>query len=86
MAGFGRNCGRLRYHRKRQTCLATGRVDVFKKSESKNGCFYKEGVTTGVLCCKRKSVKSSRFIFWPFSVSSRKKYLCIKENTFPIFI
>lgn len=61
MAGFGRNCGRLRYHRKRQTCLATGRVDVFKKSESKKGCFYKEGVTTGVLCCKRKSVKSSMF-------------------------
>jgi hypothetical protein len=41
--------------------LATGRVDVFKKSESKKGCFYKEGVTTGVLCCKRKSVKSSMF-------------------------
>ncbi|XP_071168481.1 uncharacterized protein [Mytilus edulis] len=60
MAGFGRNCGKLRYQRKRQSCLATGRVDVFKKSESSSGCFYKEGVTSGVLCCKRKTRKSKK--------------------------
>ena len=60
MAGFGRNCGKLRYHRRKDSCLASGRVAVFKKPESSSGCFYKEGVTTGVLCCRRKHKKSSK--------------------------
>ncbi|XP_069139539.1 uncharacterized protein [Argopecten irradians] len=55
MAGFGRNCGKLRYSK--QSCLSQGRIDVFKVKDKTKGCSYREGVTSGVLCCKKLTSK-----------------------------
>ena len=64
MAGVGSTCGRVKYSKK--SCLSQGRIDVYKnKSEipPDNSCSYKEGITTGVLCCKRrKSSSSGRYL------------------------
>nr|XP_022288617.1 hemicentin-1-like [Crassostrea virginica]XP_022288618.1 hemicentin-1-like [Crassostrea virginica] len=57
MAGVGRQCGRLRYTK--SSCLARGKVDVFKPRYKPDSCSYKEGVTTGVLCCRKKNRKSA---------------------------
>ncbi|CAI9717186.1 hemicentin-1-like [Octopus vulgaris] len=57
MAGIGRNCRRLRYTK--SSCLTKGRIDVYHPRKSR-GCSYTAGYTTGVLCCKRKRVKSSK--------------------------
>lgn len=57
MAGIGRNCRRLRYSK--SSCLAKGRIDVYHPRKTR-GCSYMAGYTTGVLCCKRKRVKSVR--------------------------
>lgn len=55
MAGVGRQCGKLKYSK--SSCLVWGRVDVFKPKDNRNSCSYKEGVTTGVLCCRKKDRK-----------------------------
>ncbi|KAL5021870.1 hypothetical protein ScPMuIL_001025 [Solemya velum] len=56
LAGVGNTCGRLKYSQ--TSCLAHGRIDVFKHTKDETSCDYKEGVTNGVLCCKRKVKKS----------------------------
>ncbi|OWF50963.1 Titin [Mizuhopecten yessoensis] len=56
MAGFGRKCGKLRYTK--QSCLSQGRIDVFKVKDKTKGCSYREGVTSGVLCCKKSAIKT----------------------------
>ncbi|KAK3094428.1 hypothetical protein FSP39_001668 [Pinctada imbricata] len=59
MAGVGRNCGRMRYSK--FSCLAQGQVDVFKPQDRNEGCSYKEGVTTGVLCCRKKHKRETKY-------------------------
>ena len=61
MAGVGRQCGRLRYTK--SSCLARGKVDVFKPRDKPDSCSYKEGVTTGVLCCRKKNRKTGEQTF-----------------------
>lgn len=56
MAGVGRYCGRMRYSK--SSCLAQGMIDVFKPKDKVDSCSYKEGVTTGVLCCRKKKQQS----------------------------
>ncbi|KAK2174721.1 hypothetical protein NP493_757g00009 [Ridgeia piscesae] len=51
MAGIGSECGHMRHNLK--SCLAVGRIDVLKGRTTVGGCNYREGVTTGVLCCKK---------------------------------
>ncbi|KAH3788483.1 uncharacterized protein LOC127842965 [Dreissena polymorpha] len=63
LAGVGRDCGRVRYSR--LSCLAQGRIDVFKTrdlNEANGGCSYVKGFTTGILCCKgeNKQTKQDR--------------------------
>ncbi|CAG5131589.1 unnamed protein product, partial [Candidula unifasciata] len=57
MAGVGKDCGWVSYSHK--SCLSFGRVDVFSSNET-SSCEYTEGLTTGVLCCKKpKQVKET---------------------------
>lgn len=61
MAGIGRNCGRVRYAK--HSCLAQGRIDVYKSrdpDQPEDRCSYVEGKTTGVLCCKRDKKSKSK--------------------------
>ena len=52
MAGVGGGCGRVR--RSYRSCLAQGRIDVYK-SRLTPGCSYKKSSTTGVMCCRRNN-------------------------------
>lgn len=51
MAGVGSGCGHLRHNLK--SCIAEGRIDVLKGRSTGGGCNYREGITSGVLCCKK---------------------------------
>ena len=60
MAGVGSNCGKVKYSK--SSCLSQGRIDVYKTKADlpkTNTCSYTEGITTGVLCCKRRKKSSS---------------------------
>lgn len=57
MAGVGRNCMWMRHTR--PSCLSRGRVDVLDPRNG-TGCNYVDGVTSGVLCCRRKSKKTGK--------------------------
>ena len=50
MAGVGSKCGRIR--RTYRSCLAEGRIDVYR-GRFTAGCNFQPGHTTGVLCCRR---------------------------------
>ncbi|KAL8616567.1 hypothetical protein ACOMHN_036599 [Nucella lapillus] len=53
MAGVGRDCRWLRHSK--TSCLSRGRVEVLPpRNSTAHGCRYVQGVTSGVLCCKRK--------------------------------
>ena len=78
MAGVGRQCGRLRYTK--SSCLARGKVDVFKPRDKPDSCSYKEGVTTGVLCCRKKNRKTGEQTFkgsfyQKFIISVKKNHI-----------
>ncbi|CAH1784934.1 unnamed protein product [Owenia fusiformis] len=52
MAGVGSSCAR---HKRHQTsCIAEGRVDVYR-GRFFSGCSYRAGATTGVMCCHKSS-------------------------------
>jgi hypothetical protein len=51
MAGVGKHCGVVRKNGY-PSCLPAGHVTVFQKQKS--GCYYTPGVTSGVLCCKKR--------------------------------
>ncbi len=59
MAGIGSQCGKLR--RTYRSCLAEGRIDVYKRSAS-SSCSYKPGLTTGVVCCKKPKKTAGSYI------------------------
>lgn len=54
LAGIGRDCKKVHYTR--PSCLAQGRIDVYGSKDKvprDKSCSYQEGMTSGVLCCKR---------------------------------
>lgn len=59
LAGIGRDCRKVYYNQ--PSCLAQGRIDVYRSKKNvarDNSCGYQEGITTGVLCCKRHKRKN----------------------------
>ncbi|RUS86330.1 hypothetical protein EGW08_005915, partial [Elysia chlorotica] len=50
MAGVGKSCGWVSY--RHTSCLSYGRIDVFAPNMT-SSCDYTEGLTTGILCCKK---------------------------------
>ncbi|XP_076438682.1 uncharacterized protein LOC143277659 [Babylonia areolata] len=59
MAGVGRDC--LWKRHSQSSCLSRGRVDVLHpKNSTAQACTHVQGVTSGVLCCKRKKRKSKK--------------------------
>ncbi|ELU18795.1 hypothetical protein CAPTEDRAFT_133063 [Capitella teleta] len=63
MAGIGEACGRQRRHQK--SCLAQGRVDVYRRPDSK-GCDFNARFISGVVCCKRqkRNFEDSEVVTW----------------------
>lgn len=61
LAGIGQSCRKVSYSR--PSCLAHGRIDVYKtkdKVAKENSCSYQEGLTSGVLCCKRNPIRHKK--------------------------
>ena len=60
MAGVGKQCGRARHSHR--SCLAEGRVDVYKSKPLSKTCTYEQGQVTGILCCKKqkKNLENSK--------------------------
>jgi hypothetical protein len=54
LAGIGRDCRKVVYTR--PSCLSHGRIDVYRSRDKvprDKSCAYQEGITSGVLCCKK---------------------------------
>ena len=59
MSGIGAGCGMM--DSGGDSCLRSGRIDVWDDATANNQrlrkrhtCSYREGVTTGVMCCKKE--------------------------------
>ncbi|XP_064630030.1 uncharacterized protein LOC135488959 [Lineus longissimus] len=82
MAGVGKNCGVVRRN-SAPSCLPAAHVTVFQKQKS--GCYYMPGVTSGVLCCRRKSKrpshkKANKWIYPECSSGCKNGGRCIATN------
>ena len=63
MAGMGRGCGHVSYAN--SSCIANGRIDVFPANMT-SSCEFREGLTSGVLCCKKSKRRKSEFLFYQY--------------------
>ncbi|KAK7109342.1 uncharacterized protein [Littorina saxatilis] len=77
MAGVGRACQWMRHTQ--SSCLAGGRVEVLHPRNS-TSCTQVEGVTSGVVCCKRKKRRNKKGKTFQCVPSCQHKGTCISHN------